>query len=275
MTNMRRQLSPREILDRHFRELGSIIGKALIGAGIAPDMRDNIADRIEGLRTFAVSTADGAPALPLSQVMDIVAEGDSAKIERFVLAHLHRQVPLLHIEGVPPAELVEAVMMGLRGPDDLSRVARTALEGFPDVIGLDNAAWALEGVIREALGLDGRVPEKDGSPDLEAWSALSLRMALQRDIPIIPSPDGAMPGVDPGAMEAVLAAIGLPDPQDGMMRDEIHHVAMDSVARDTLARIEKIAGGQLDPAIAAVLSTMIIRAGSHAGPKVEISAPEM
>lgn len=274
MSTQRRQISPREVLDRGFQDAIRCVTAALSADKTDSDLGDMALEGLEDLRRFAVSTADGAPPPCAGLVEGLVAAGDAARMSRFVSRHLERQIPYLDIKGVPPVTLAAAAMEALRGPGELADLARDVIAKFPEIQNPDLSAWKLEGVMREALGMDGRVPDPDSNPDIEAWSGLRLRMAIAHH-PGDVAPDAtatAFPDFE--RLEGAFAAIGLPDPRDGMTRDEIYHVALDHIMRDTVRRIERLAGGQIDPEVGDVLMEVIRRASSHAGPKLQIEMPE-
>ena len=272
MTSTRRPLTPRAALAKEFDQFQATMAALLTGQNVSQGTRSHIDDRLASLRAQVLRSADAAPPVDPLAAMKLVEKGNGF-IEKFVRRHLEREIPLLDLGLTEPADtnrLVDRIMQGLAGFAPLNEVAQVALEAFPRIEAREQCAWHLESVIREAIGLDGRVPEPDSNQDVSAWVAMSLRMALQGDTPNPHATRAPRAGIDESDLDAALTVLCLPDDQSGAMRDEIYHVAMHNIARDTLSRIEAVAGGPLDPDVAQVIEEVIRRAGATAGPKVEI-----
>lgn len=204
---MRRQPTPREIMDRDFRQLLRMVENMDPKAGpqSLEVLKEALEEKISSARGYAVTVAQGAPAIGvekmgefLNGVMTYGGEARPERLDKFVRTHLERHLLLTGVCGDAPmsAALADRLISDLRGSTDLRDVSERAAREFPGIEAPEFNAHMIETVLREAVGLDGNVPE-DGHEQLSAserYTLVRIQGALQMladPEPDLPSEEGA------------------------------------------------------------------------------------
>jgi hypothetical protein len=152
--------------------------------------KEVLEDKIASARGYAVTVAQGAPAIGvekmgefLNGVMSYGGEARPERLDKFVRTHLERHLLMTGVCGDVPmsAALADRLISDLRDSTDLRGISERAAREFPGIEAPDFNAHMIETVLREAVGLDGNVPE-DGHEQLtgsEHYNLVRIQGALQ------------------------------------------------------------------------------------------------
>lgn len=173
---MRRQPTPREIMDRDLRQLLRMVQNMDPKAGVQSleALKEVLEEKISSARAYAMTVAQGAPAIGaermgefLSGVVNDGGEARPDRLDRFVRTHLERHLLLTGVcsDIAMSSGLAEHLISELRGSTDLREISTRAAREFPGIEAPEFNAHMIETVLREAVGLDGNVPE-DGREQL-------------------------------------------------------------------------------------------------------------
>lgn len=273
--SMRRAVSPRSVLKRMFRDLErgyeGFWGRTATGE--ARDRYELMAQRLREVADHAVSTAQEAPPFKAEKVSELIGQGDPDRITSFIRKHLVSELTVLEIPGLPPEPTADRLLAALSGPQALDRIAADLIAGTPGLEAPEFTAYQLESVLREAVGLDGRVPERGFSEDAAEANLMQIRLLLGAPGPDYGStPAPALAGeADREAVERALEASGLPQ-VGGISRDLAFHAAVGNVADDLVRRIGLMMGGEVSATHAHLLHGLIERVAHATGPQLTIEA---
>jgi hypothetical protein len=191
---MRREMSPREVVDMNFRKLTNQCESL---RKLARDSSEQLSvtlfeESLNDLHTLALSfTIEAGPANP-ERLAALLEKGSDTKVESFVERHLRKQAPLICVEGVDPEVLAEACMTKIKEIDpeadfdkQMAEIGTSIAEKL-NVTAKSWSAYMIETVCREALGLDGRAPDERDAPAMENAKRI-IRMFSGKDA--TPTPD--------------------------------------------------------------------------------------
>jgi hypothetical protein len=276
---MRRAVSPRSVLKRMFRDLErgyeGFWGRN--AAGEARDRYDLMAQRFREVADYAVSTAQEAPPFKTEKLADLIGEGDKDRVTRFIRKHLVSELTILEIPGLPPESTSDRLLAALSGPQALDRIAVDLVAETPGLEAPVFTSHQIETLLREAVGLDGRIPERDFSEDAAEANLMQIRLLLGAPGPDYGStPAPALTGEpDREAVERALEASGLPQ-VGGISRDLAFHAAVGNVADDLIRRIGLLMGGEVSATHAHLLHGIVERVAHATGPQltIEVEGPD-
>lgn len=185
---MRRNNTPRRTLDINFRRASNLT-KILKGKRNAPaaDFDDLVAmleETISDLRDLSVDFAQEAPSVGSSTIAQLINGHDPVSVRRFVRRHLDAEFSILRIKGAIAAELAQASETALMTMDgcsdaDIHAASHKVLAALPTIEAPVFSREQIEIVMREALGLDGRVPVTEAPTDADRQAVLALLKAQQ------------------------------------------------------------------------------------------------
>ena len=189
---MRRQPTPREIMDRDFRQLLRMVQNMDPKAGVQSleVLKEVLEEKISAARGYAVTVAQGAPAIGvdkmgelLNGVMNYGGEARPDRLDKFIRTHLERHLLITGVCGDVPmsAALADRLLSDLRDSTNLRDVSQRAARELPGIEAPDFNAHMIETVLREAVGLDGNVPE-DGHDQMrgnERYNLVRIQGVLQ------------------------------------------------------------------------------------------------
>lgn len=167
---MRRQPTPREIMDRDFRQLLRMVENMDPKAGTQPleVFKEVLEEKLASARAYAVTVAQGAPAIGpermgdfLNGVMNYGGAPQPERLDKFIRAHLERHLLISGVCADAPmsAALADRLISDLKGSTDLREISKKAAQEFPGIEAPEFNGFMIESVLREAVGLDGNVPE--------------------------------------------------------------------------------------------------------------------
>jgi hypothetical protein len=187
---MRRSVSPRETVHRHFRMMERRL-KTLP----ASETREVLLGDLDELRDLAISFTADQPALDPAHFGRWLDGAHHVSVKHSIERHLARQIPLVGFESVPAEEMTAAALAALDAVDpekelegELARVATQTVAGFPQIAAQGFHADRLEALLRESLGLEGTppAPESDRIASLanarKALTGLKACMAAERTV---------------------------------------------------------------------------------------------
>ncbi|PTX52588.1 hypothetical protein IQ03_03992 [Gemmobacter caeni] len=271
--SMRRPVSPRGVLKRMFRDLErgyeGFWGKHATCEG--RDRYQLMAQRLREVADHAVSTAQEAPPFRTEKLAELIGQGDPDRVTSFIRKHLVSELTVLEIPGLPPEPTADRLLAALSGPQALDRIAADLIAETPGLEAPEFTAYQLESVLREAVGLDGRVPERGFSEDAAEANLMQIRLLLGAPGPDYGStPAPALAGeADREAVERALEASGLPQ-VGGISRDLAFHAAVGNVADDLTRRIGLLMGGEVSATHAQLLHGIVERVAHATGPQITI-----
>jgi len=111
------------------------------------------------------------------------------QLDKFIRAHLEGHLLITGVCGdvQMSAALAERLISDLRGSTDLRDISERAVREFPGIEAPEFNAHMIETVLREAVGLDGNVPE-DGDEQLSR-SELDNLVRIQGILQMVAEPD--------------------------------------------------------------------------------------
>jgi hypothetical protein len=124
--NMRRSITPRNVLNRMFKDLEKGF-KAFWGDKLPAAERDRyelMAHRLREVAGFAVSTAQEAPPFNSSELYNLIEAGDTDRVERFIRKHLVGELEVLQISGLDPEIIAGRAVLALKGPYPLDQISK-------------------------------------------------------------------------------------------------------------------------------------------------------
>jgi len=271
--SMRRTVSPRSVVKRMFRDLERGY-EAFWGKGATGENRDRyelMAQRLREVADHAVATAPEAPPFDTAKLSGLIEAGDADRVTRFVRKHLVSELTILAIPGLEPEPTADRLLAGLAGPHPLDRIAADLVAGMPGLEAPQFTTHQIETVLREAVGLDGRVPERGHSEDAAEANLMQLRLLLGAPGPDYGSTPAPTPYGEPDrdAVERALEASGLPQ-VGGISRDLAFHAAVGNVADDLIRRIGLMMGGEVSATHAHLLHGIVERVAHATGPQLTI-----
>lgn len=161
---MRRPITPRETVANALLEMDALL--LAHPDKIDETVREALAEKIETALEVSTSFAQEAPAMDPAKLDMFAEESGPERLESFVRKYLEKQVSTLRFEDVDEADLVRSMLREIRksSPNEdvgysLQRASHRVVENVTGV--LDNQAENIETLMREAVGLDGRVPDRD------------------------------------------------------------------------------------------------------------------
>jgi len=275
--SMRRAVSPRSVLKRMFRDLErgyeGFWGKHATGE--VRDRYELMSHRLREVADYAVSTSQEAAPFGTEKLSGLIAEGDPEQVTRFIRKHLVSELGVLEIPGLDPEPTADRIIAGLAGPHALDRIAADLVAGTPDLEAPAFTTHQIETILREAVGLDGRVPEREFCEDAAEANLMQIRLLLGA-----PGPDyGSTPAAtlsgeaDREAVERALEASGLPQ-VGGISRDLAFHAAVGNVADELIRRIGLMMGGEVSATHAHLLHGVVERVAHATGPQLTIEVQE-
>lgn len=188
---MRRRITPREIVDAEMRGIEHILNNSY--GKIDETVREALLNKAKTAREVATSFAQEAPNLDIDIHAGLPETVKPAWAERFIRKHLEIQIPILRIEGADDAEIVAGIMDAFRGMSSdqdtdtaLRDGARRVVRDQPGIEAVDFSTYQIETVMREAIGLDGRVPERERS---RALCEKTARMFIDATFPQDDTPE--------------------------------------------------------------------------------------
>ena len=195
---MRRQPTPREIMDRDFRQLLRMVENMNPKAGTQSleVFKEVLEEKLASARGYAVTVAQGAPAIGpekmgefLNRVMNYGGEARPEQLDKFIRTHLERHLLISGVCADAPmsAALADRLISELRGSTDLREISTRAAREFPVIEAPEFNGFMIETVLREAVGLDGNVPE--GEQEQLIGSDLYTLMRIQGVLQLIPEPE--------------------------------------------------------------------------------------
>lgn len=266
MATARRPISMRQAIRTSFASVERSLGNAARREA-DPDRRsflEFIGDKLAELRDLSTTSAAEAPAVPPERIEDLIEQNDRDRTERILKRYILQELDALRIGGSKAPELAQDLIEGLRGPGKLSEIATAAIAGHPEIEAQEFCAHMAEGILREAIGLDGRVPDVTHDEDRAAVNAFILRMTLGCDSPHIR--DGQPPRPAPETQDA-LENGEMPCP--GMMGERFP-LTVAHIAGDAFERIERLSGGRIPEAAQEAIYRAIEQAALQAGPRLSI-----
>jgi hypothetical protein len=179
-------------MDRDFRQLLRMVENMDPKAGpqSLQVFKEVLEEKIASARGYAVTVAQGAPAIGvekmgefLNEVMNYGGAPRPERLDRFIRTHLERHLLLTGVCGDVPmsAALADRILSDLRDSTDLRDISQRAAREFPGIEAPDFNAHMIETVLREAVGLDGNVPE-DGHDQMignERYNLVRIQGVLQ------------------------------------------------------------------------------------------------
>lgn len=270
--NMRRSVTPRSVLNRMFKDLEKGF-KSFWGDKLPAAERDRyelMAHRLREVGEFAVSTAQEAPPFNTSKLYGLIEAGDTDRVERFIRKHLVVELEVLQISGLDPDITADRAILALKGPHPLDRIAQDLVAEVEGVEAPVFTAYQLESLLREAIGLDGRVPDRTFSEDAAEANLMQIRLLLGARGPDYGSTarvvlSGGEPDRD--RIDQTLETAGLPQ-VGGISRDLGFHAAVGNITEETLRRVSLLMGGEVSEEHAALIHGVLERVAHATGPQL-------
>ena len=166
---LRRQMTPREIVDGQFSPLAKGVELVLSKLDKSHEgLADAVREALRAARQTAVEFAAEAGA-EVGEAADLlVARGNAGTIVRYVDRHLERQIPFLDVPEEARKTILEAARGAMRRIDPEGDIEAQIHENARAIIAsldLRSREWftpQLETILRESIWLDGRIPCEDG-----------------------------------------------------------------------------------------------------------------
>lgn len=195
---MRRQPNPREIMDRDFRQLLRMVENLDPKAGTQSleVFKEVLEEKLASARAYAVTVAQGAPAIGpekmgefLNGVMNYGGSPRPERLDKFIRTHLERHLLISGVCADVPmsAALADRLICDLKVSTDLREISKNAAQDFPGIEAPDFNAHMIETVLREAVGLDGNVPE--GEQEQFVGSEPYTLTRIQGVLQMMPEPE--------------------------------------------------------------------------------------
>jgi hypothetical protein len=179
-------------MDRDFRQLLRMVENMDPKAGVQSleVLKEVLEEKISSARGYAVTVAQGAPAIGvekmgefLNGVMNYGGAPRPERLDRFIRTHLERHLLISGVCADVPmsAGLAEHLISELKGSIDLREISTRAAREFPGIEAPEFNAHMIETVLREAVGLDGNVPEGGHEPlsGIEIYALVRIQGILQ------------------------------------------------------------------------------------------------
>ena len=263
---MRRQPSPREVAHQWFHSLRKTVN-AMKG-DLDRGKWAFIFDKLDETQSSILPLIVEAPACKRGHI-NFLHSKSPEELDAILRRYIAKQVTIL-LDDQPrlSQEVAHALMDKICQGEDFAQSAKSVAQAFADRDALgapDYHAYLFHEVLREAFGMDGRVPE-EGSPDLEAADARILKNRLPKMSPDQPAhqEDGIDPFLVMEAQERILQA------EDHGQKDERFYLAIDHLSQDVSDRLGKIIGAELPPELGAAVYEILSKAAIAYGPDVEI-----
>jgi len=275
MMNMRRSVTPRNVLHRMFKDLEKGF-KSFWGDKLPANERDRyelMAHRLREVAEFAVSTAQEAPPFDTTKLYGLIEAGDADRVERFIRKHLVGELEVLQISGLDPVTTADRAILALKGPHPLDRIAQDLVAGVEGLEAPTFTAYQLETLLREATGLDGRVPDRGFSEDAAEANLMQIRLLMGAPGPEYGSTariglSGGEPDRD--RIDQALETAGLTQ-VGGISRDLGFHAAVGNISEETLRRISVLMGGEVSEEHAFLINGVLERVAHATGPQLVFS----
>jgi hypothetical protein len=234
------------------------------------DRYELMAHRLREVGQFAVSTAQEAPPFNTSKLYGLIEAGDTDRVERFIRKHLVVELEVLQISGLDPDITADRAILALKGPHPLDRIAQDLVAEVEGVEAPVFTAYQLESLLREAIGLDGRVPDRTFSEDAAEANLMQIRLLLGARGPDYGSTarvvlSGGEPDRD--RIDQTLETAGLPQ-VGGISRDLGFHAAVGNITEETLRRVSLLMGGEVSEEHAALIHGVLERVAHATGPQL-------
>lgn len=258
----RRPMTMRKILDMQFRTFERGLD-AMLRSEPQGDHRNRleiIRDKVGELHELAVTSVDGAPPLESDTVSRVLEGRDQDRVEAFLRRHLSGEIEALGIVEASTERLVDDLVEGLRWPGTLSEIARSTVEKH-GIRAAEFTSELLETVLREAVGLDGRVPQPGYSEDVAAANLYSMRMTLgcvSHDIRDTYRGEAPLP-------EDANREGSAPEP--GVL-SETYHLALAHLTGDVFDRLKMMMGSEVPEAEREAVHRALERAAMAAAPRI-------
>jgi hypothetical protein len=184
---MRRNISPRELIDRKFAALDKFMGTPAVE--MTADRIENMRELLAETRELSVSFSENMPAVDPAAMHQLIEDGG---VDAYVQKHLNRQIPYLEIEGVDAQMLATRGWMELKSvdlsvsvEDGIRKAAEAAIHAFPTIVAPDYSSDRLESVLRESVGLDGTIMERKYTADQMLDSAVAALSSINSKNPAL------------------------------------------------------------------------------------------
>jgi len=271
---MRRSVTPRSTLRQMFADLEKGY-QSFWGNKVPVQERDRfelMAHRLHEVAEFAISTAAEAAPFDTGKLSDLIGQGDPERLRQFIRRHLVTELGVLQTPGLDPEGTADLMMTGLNGPHPLDRIARETVAQIPGLEAPTFTVFLLEALLREATGLDGRVPERAFSEDLAEANLMQIRFLLDAPGPEYGSTETIKTSgeSDPDRVNQMLEASGLAQ-VGGLSRDLDFHAAVGNITEETVRRISLMMGGEVSTAHSHLIYGLLERVAHATGPQLEIS----
>lgn len=192
---MRREMSPREVVFRKFRSLEKRFEDLRRIAGDADERFkfEMFEDFMRETRDLSLSfTVEAGPAR--AERLELLLDQETPhRAVAFVERHLRRQIPFMMIEGATDEALADACLKKLQAidhaadfNDELKRISGEIVEEH-DLPAKSWSTYSIESLCREAIGMDGRVPDANDMAAEQAAKRLIAQIALNHPETTLPS----------------------------------------------------------------------------------------
>ena len=196
---MRRPVTPREVMHNDFRSVEKMLAR--LDQNVA--LHGALADKLESMRDYAMTVIVEAPAIGVEKLSDLLnsamnygGERRPEKLDRFIRTYLEKHLDLVGFtrEGVDVPALSDHLIDRMKESIDLHTIADQTARSFPGIKNPGFDGHMLETVLRESVGLDGRVPE----PDQEQMTSDEIYVLLRMKnlLCMMPEPDKPAPDED-------------------------------------------------------------------------------
>ena len=276
--SMRRNITPRSVLNRMFRDLEKGF-ETLWGNKLPAAERGRyeiMAHRLREVAEFAVSSAQEAPPFDIVKLSGLIEAGDADRVERFIRKHLVGELQVLEISGLDPETIADRAIRALKGPQPLDLIAQDLVAQVPGLEAPVFTAHQFETLLREATGLDGRVPERGFSEDAAEANLMQIRLLMGSVGPEYGSTARlALAGGEPDRDRVARALEATGHPQvGGLSRDLGFHAAVGNVTEETLRRISVLMGGEVSEEHAVLIHGVLERVAHATGPQLVFSSED-
>ena len=275
--HLRRRVSPRNVVRQMFRELerGYEQSWGKVATGESRGRHDAMAQRLREVAEYATSVAQEASPFDTEELSKLIKQGDRDRVSGFIRKHIVSELTALDIPGLIPEPTADRVLSALSGPQALDRIAADLAAETPGCQGVEFTAYQLETILREAVGLDGRVPQRGFSEDAAEANLWRIRLLLGASGPEYGSTSAPVTAGEPNRdmVERALDASGLPQ-VGGLSRDLAFHAAVGNVADDLVRRIGLLMGGEVSATHAHILHGIVERVAHATGPQLTIETGE-
>lgn len=229
-----------------------------LASGLPPDQREIVSHTLEDLRSSVMTMVVEAPASS-DALRRSLLEGDKDRAIARITDYIERQLRAISADMSEPRVVAEHLLVAASRSVSLSDAALGVAQRFFSQA-VPFYAEQFEIILRESLGLDGRVVDWSKSPDIQAAEAYEILARIS-----VPAPQESRPpavAVSEDDVDSVVDDIFLAYNPVSLTSAQVH--AVDLLAGEVSTRLGLILGSEVDPTLRLALQDVLHRASAVA-----------